>query len=384
MITKTLRLFTRLVYPTNHLTSILIGTLSVSTLCLPVAAQSTFNSASIAVRSANPSGEVDIAVWASDNSLRYYFALPGNPWQSTMIDGPGSTLSTPSIAVRPNGEADIVVHGPNNSVVYYSARPGTAWTKSVIPGATTWDRPAIAIRPSGLVDIIVRTPNNSLRDYFQRPGGWTSTTIAGSNNAFSAPGVAIQSNGVVDVVVQGWRNSLTFFHDTGIPGSSWKSSIIAGANSTYSAPAIAVRANGEHDVVVRGPSNSLVYYRPTLMLNIHTGLTWISRVIAGTNTTYSDPSMVVRAANPSDETDIVVNGPNLTMKYYYCLTGVRTWNSAVITNTGLQDHYFTPTIVVRSVSPVGEADVISINVSGQLIYAQALPGASWSLATIAP
>jgi hypothetical protein len=82
-------------------------------------------------------GLADVAVEGPDNSLLYYWAIPGASWTRSVVAGYFTTYSGPSIYVRlanPDGEADIVAQGPGNSLLYYWAIPGASWTESVIAG----------------------------------------------------------------------------------------------------------------------------------------------------------------------------------------------------------------------------------------------------------
>src|ERR1700722_7625773 len=89
----------------------------------------------IFVRSANPVGEADLVTEGPDNTLQYYWATPGSPWDNTQVAGPGSTYSAPSVFVRstdPTGEADIVAEGPDNTLQYYWATPGSPWDNTQV------------------------------------------------------------------------------------------------------------------------------------------------------------------------------------------------------------------------------------------------------------
>jgi hypothetical protein len=141
-----------------------------------------------------------------------------------------------------------------------------------------------------------------------------------------------------------------------------------------SAPAIAVRtANpaGEADVVMWGPNNSLKYYHAT------PGSKWTSETIAGSGTTYSAPAIAVRAANPAGEADVVAMGPNNSLLYYHALPG-KPWIVDTIAGSGTT--YSAPAIAVR---PTGEADVVAMGPHGSLMYYHALPGKPWIADTIA-
>jgi len=143
-----------------------------------------------------------------------------------------------------------------------------------------------------------------------------------------------------------------------------------GGTSDESAPGIAVRtANpaGEADVVMWGPNNSLKYYHAT------PGSKWASDTVAGSGTTYSAPAIAVR---PTGEADVVAMGPNNSLKYYHALPG-KPWSVNTIAGSGTT--YSAPAIVVRS---TGEADVVAQGPSQSLMYYNAMPGKPWSSETI--
>jgi hypothetical protein len=90
----------------------------------------------MAVRTVDPAGEADVVAEGPDNSLLYYHASPGDPWNAYPLAGSGTTFSAPAIAVRkshPAGEADVVAYGPSdNSLLYYHATPGDPWDVDTI------------------------------------------------------------------------------------------------------------------------------------------------------------------------------------------------------------------------------------------------------------
>ena len=121
---------------------------------IPDSAGNTFSAPAIAARGANPLGEVDVVAQGPGHSLRYYWVAPGSnsQWNSTEILGSaGMTSSAPAIAVRtanPPGEADVVAQTPTNSLRYYWAKPGEQWNSTEILGSAgmTSSAPAIGIR----------------------------------------------------------------------------------------------------------------------------------------------------------------------------------------------------------------------------------------------
>jgi hypothetical protein len=85
-------------------------------------------------------------------------------------------------------------------------------------------------------------------------------------------------------VAEGASNTLQYYDAT--PGSPWGSTQVAGAGTTYSAPSIFVRAStdtqpNEADIVAEGASNTLQYHWAV------PGGQWSHFQVAGPGTTYS-------------------------------------------------------------------------------------------------
>src|SRR6516225_243702 len=123
----------------------------------------------------------------------------------------------------------------------------------------------------------------------------------------------------------------------------------------------------EADVVAQGPNNTLMYYWA------FPGHRWHSAQIAGTGTTFIQylgvaPGIAVRS---SGEADVVAVGPNNTLMYYWALFAQQ-WNPTQITVTGTT--FCSPAIVVRS---SGEADIVAQG-PNSLIYYWAFPGERWN------
>jgi len=340
----------------------------------------------IAIRTANPAGETDIAVQGPNNELIYYSAAPGSTWNSTIIAPAGTTYSTPALAVRTNGEADIVAQGQNNNLVYYHAVPGSGWSANVIaPAGTAFSAPAIAIRSDGLADIVVQGSNNQLLLLTASPGsGWASSVIAPAGTTFSAPAIAIDAGGIAHVAVQGPNNQLIYYSlsrgvvwSQGNPAFNyrWLGTIVGQAGTTFSAPSIAIRqANpaGEVDIVAQGPNNQLFYY------HLNPGSTWSSNVVALASTTFSAPAIAVRSQNPAGEADIVVQGPNNSLIYYYATPGSG-WSHSVIAAAGLS--LAAPAVAVNS---DGTVNVVAQAPNNQLLCYQAKPGTPWQSTSVTP
>jgi hypothetical protein len=317
-------------------------------------------------------GEADVVAQGPNNSLDYYDALPGGPWNLTVIAGSGTTFSEPSIVVRDNGEADVVAQGSNNSLDYYEAVPGGPWNLTVIAGsATTFAAPSIFVRSSGgEADVVAQGANNSLDYYFALPGSsWASTVVAGSGTTFSQPSIFVRSSGEADVVAQGANNSADYYF--ALPSSPWVSTVVAGSGTTFSAPAIFVRSSsGEADVVAQGANNTLDYYFAVA------AAPWVTTVIAGSGTTFSAPSIFVRSS--SGEADVVAQGANSALDYYFAVPA-GPWSLTVIAGSGTT--FSAPSIFVRSSS--GEADAVAQGANNSLDYYFALPSSPWNLTVIA-
>ena len=90
--------------------------------------------------------------------------------------------------------------------------------------------------------------------------------------------------------------------------------------------------------------------------------------VAGPGTTYSAPSIIVRSADPAGEADIVAEGANHTLQYYFATPG-NPWDHAQVAGTGTT--YSAPSIFVRS---NGEADIVAQGANHTLQYYFATPG----------
>ncbi len=135
---------------------------------------------------------------------------------------------------------------------------------------------------------------------------------------------------------------------------------------------VAVRTGnpvGEADLVTEGANHSLQYYWAT------PGGSWDHAQIAGAGTTYSAPSIFVRAVDPAGEADIVAEGANHTLQYYWATPG-GSWHHTQI--GGTDSTYSAPSIFVRSVDPEGEADIVAEGKNNTLQYYWATPGSAWN------
>ncbi len=161
----------------------------------------------------------------------------------------------------------------------------------------------------------------------------------------------------------------------GRPQRRWTPACLAGVFATTflasvlsalpaSASGIFVRsANpaGEADLVTEGANHTLQYYWAT------PGGTWSHAQVAGAGSTYSAPSIFVRS---DGEADIVAEGANNTLQYYFATPG-GTWDHAQVAACST---YSAPSIFVRS---DGEADIVAEGANNTLQYYFATPG--WHL-----
>jgi hypothetical protein len=84
---------------------------------------------------------------------------------------------------------------------------------------------------------------------------------------------------------------------------------------------------GEADLVTEGANNTLQYYWAT------PGGAWHHTQVADAGTTYSAPSVFVRSTDPTGEADIVAEGPDDTLQYYWATPG-SPWNNTQVADAG--------------------------------------------------
>jgi hypothetical protein len=260
-----------------------------------------------------------------------------------------------------------------------------AWMACCLVAALAVAPPASArrlwVRPSagpGLcceADLVSQGPDNSLWYYHSLVSNvlvpqWRASQLNGPGTTYSTPSVFVRSDGEADVVAEGPDNSLLYYHAT--PGGAWYRAVIAGPGTTYSAPSIFVRSDGEADVVAEGPDNSLWYYHAT------PGNPWVPRQIGQNGTTYSAPSIFVRSGSqsPAGEADIVAEGVDHTMWYWYATPGSG-WGWVHF--HGAID-FSAPAILVRSSN---EADIAFEGPDNSLLVYFAKPGARWTASNVA-
>jgi hypothetical protein len=119
---------------------------------------------------------------------------------------------------------------------------------------------------------------------------------------------------------------------------------------------------GEADLVTEGANHTLQYYWAT------PGGTWNHAQVAGAGTTFSAPSIFVRS---DGEADIVAEGVNHTLQYYFATPG-NPFDHAQVAGAGTT--YSAPSIFVRTTDPAGEADIVAQGVNHTLQYYFATPG----------
>ena len=151
---------------------------------------------------------------------------------------------------------------------------------------------------------------------------------------------------------------------------------LAAASAARATGSVFVTGSGLADIVVEGPHHSLLLYWAT------PGSNWNEQTVAGPGTTYSDPAVFVRAAAPGGETDIVAEGPHNSLRYYYASTPQSPWTE--VTVAGNHTTYSAPSIYVRDVAPLGEADIVAQGPHHSLYYEWARVGGSWNRNNVAP
>jgi hypothetical protein len=313
-------------------------------------------------------------------------ATPGRQWAGpTQVAPAGTTYSAPAIYARSSGEVDIVAVGPNNSLIYYLLTPGVNfWRSYQLAGSlSAYSAPAIFVRdtdmtPAGEADVVVQGPDYSLVYYWaQANANWQSMTIDGPMVAYSSPSIVVRGptstpEGEADIVVEGPGNSLNYYSAT--PGQPWTqlSPQIAGPGTTFSAPSIVVRSispTNEIDVVAQGPNNAIMYY-------YHPDSSWLTYQMAvpgADNLTFGPPAFLVEA---SGRADIVAQGPKNSLDFYYALPGYPFTFQQIGSAIGAA--YAPPGLFARG---TGEVDVVAVGPANALQYFYWL-GNDWSQSTI--
>jgi len=151
-------------------------------------------------------------------------------------------------------------------------------------------------------------------------------------------------------------------------GSFWYT--IDQMNTAYSAPAAAVRSTGEVDVVVQGPNGTLRYYWGSGCSH-----PWSEYTLSPSVPIASAPAIAVR---PTGEADITAINKNQQLVYFWAFPG-GLWNSATVDTAAMAT--LRPAIVVQSNQ---EADIFVTRTDNSLVYYSATPGNPWSKAQILP
>ena len=128
---------------------------------------------------------------------------------------------------------------------------------------------------------------------------------------------------------------------------------------------------GEADLVTEGANHTLQYYFAT------PGNPFGHTQIAGAGTTYSAPSIFARS---NGEADIVAEGASNTLQYYFATPGNPFGHGQV---AGAGTTFSAPSIFVRSADPVGEADIVAEGASHTLQYYFATPSNPFDNAQVA-
>ena len=103
---------------------------------------------------------------------------------------------------------------------------------------------------------------------------------------------------------------------------------MAGGSTTYSAPTVSSNdsANGVN-IVAEGPNNSLKFYWADNGFS-----TWNRETVAGSSTTYS----AVSIANDTKGNSVILaaKGAVGSLDFYYAVNGNSTWNSEQVAGAG--------------------------------------------------
>jgi hypothetical protein len=230
-------------------------------------------------------------------------------------------------------------------------------------------------------DLVTEGANHTLLYYWAIPGSkWQHTQVAGPGSTFSAPSIFVRSDTATqaneaDIVAEGPNHTLLYYW--AIPGSKWQHTQVAGPGSTFSAPSIFVRSDtatqaNEADIVAEGPNHTLQYYFAT------PGSSWHNTQVSGPGSTYSAPSIFVRSdtATQPNEADIVAQGAANTLQYYFTTPG-SSWHNTQVAPAGTT--FSAPSIFVRSdtATQPNEADIVAQGAANTLQYYFATPGSLW-------
>ena len=193
-------------------------------------------------------------------------------------------------------------------------------------------RSATATQPNE-ADLVTEGAHHTLQYYWAAPGAkWSNFQVAPAGTTYSAPSIYVRSATATqpneaDIVAEGASNTLQYYWAA--PGAKWSNFQVAPAGTTYSVPSIYVRADGEADIVAEGASNTLQYYWST------PGSPWSNFQVHGAGSTYSAPSIYVRSATATqpNEADIVAEGASNTLQYYWAAPGGK-WSNFQVAPAG--------------------------------------------------
>ncbi len=269
-----------------------------------------------------------VAVEGPSHSLRIYSKTHGS-WHRTELAGAGTTYSAPSLAVGPHGPG-VAAQGPGRTLWYYSLKHGH-WHKSRVFGLNAaYSAPSLVIRnstqagfggKSGQADIAVENAHHSIRYYYSTSSGWKTAHIAGSkDHVYSAPSMVVVAydgpdQGVAYIAFEGPHHSLAAWDNF---NAIWSLGHLEGSGWVYSAPSISqdptavADFNFEPEIAFQNSSHSMTveYYN-------YLSHDWQNDPMAAPGSAYSAPSAFVRSYDTAGDCNIVVQGPNGSLQFYF-------------------------------------------------------------------
>lgn len=193
----------------------------------------------------------------------------------SVVNGPGTTFSAPSMVIRtadqatvadPAGEIDIAVENASHSLSYYRSR-SHGWQNTVIGGpGSAYSAPSLTVLTSTFIlegepYLVVQGPHHSLRAYTNN-SGWQKILVIGNGRVYSAPSLTLgDTSQEAGMAFEGVSHSVSFVYWY-VSGGSWVNDVITSISGhVNSAPALFFRAaSGENDIVLQGGSNTLWYF----------------------------------------------------------------------------------------------------------------------------
>jgi hypothetical protein len=260
---------------------------------------------------AGSSGTAALAVEGPGHSLLYY-SLARGKWQHIRIAGPGSAYSTPSLGFGPRG-AGIAVDGPRRSLRFYALVHG-AWRRFRVVGATLF-APALGFN---LPDQ-ARQLGGAAVWFAGRDGGvvgsspyssgqfpYAPVAFAANTTFQSAPSLSCLAgtHPVCLYAIEAASNAL-WVNDGFSATQPWQTLPSGTANSAPSVSGI----SGRIDVATLGPGNSV-------LVTSFTSSGWTGTTAVPGQAAFSAPALVVRAARPAGEVDLLVQGADHSLWYY--------------------------------------------------------------------